>query len=477
MRRLVAGVCFAFGLGLMLSVAAAQPPGDGSKGGKGFGKKDKGGPPPGFGPPRPGQVLPDFLLEQLGLSDLQKEHLALLQKEVDEKLGKILTPAQRKQLKELGETGPPGGFPGGPPGFGPPGDGDGPPPKKKDRPRPKAKDGDGPPPKGDAPPPRSVSKQPVTPEAVRGAVAKALPALRLGVDGHSSQRACFTCHNHAVPLLAFTAARGRGFAVTAAEVADLTRFVADDMAQYRDRFVKGRGPGPLPAGGEVDNTSYALFALEAGGHAPDETTAAMAEYHLLWEKNRDHWSGVAPRPPSEHSSFTVTALSVRGLRKYATAGQKDRADQRVAAARGWLLKTPAKDTEDRVFRLVGLKAAGATADEVAAAAKELRAAQRDDGGWSQLDGREADAYATGTALWALHDAGGLPTDDPAYRRGVAYLVHTQQDDGSWHVRTRSRPFQRYFETGFPHGKDQFISCAATGWAAAALALACPPAGP
>jgi hypothetical protein len=31
----------------------------------------------------------------------------------------------------------------------------------------------------------------------------------------------------------------------------------------------------------------------------------------------------------------------------------------------------------------------------------------------------------------------------------------------------------YFETGFPHGKDQFISMSATGWAIAALALACP----
>jgi hypothetical protein len=44
-------------------------------------------------------------------------------------------------------------------------------------------------------------------------------------------------------------------------------------------------------------------------------------------------------------------------------------------------------------------------------------------------------------------------------------------DGSWLVRSRSRPFQTYFETGFPHGKDQWISSAATGWATTALALA------
>ena len=62
-------------------------------------------------------------------------------------------------------------------------------------------------------------------------------------------------------------------------------------------------------------------------------------------------------------------------------------------------------------------------------------------------------------------------DDPAYQRGLAYLLKTQLDDGSWHVVSRSKPFQPYYESGFPHGKDQFISCAATGWATWALVVA------
>ena len=75
---------------------------------------------------------------------------------------------------------------------------------------------------------------------------------------------------------------------------------------------------------------------------------------------------------------------------------------------------------------------------------------------------------------ALHQAGGLATDDPAYRRGVAFLLRTQKDDGTWFVASRSKPFQPYFESGFPYGKDQFIAVAASGWAAAALGLALPP---
>jgi len=56
------------------------------------------------------------------------------------------------------------------------------------------------------------------------------------------------------------------------------------------------------------------------------------------------------------------------------------------------------------------------------------------------------------------------------RRGVEYLLSTQLDDGSWHVVTRAEPIQKYFESGFPHGKDQFISMAASGWTTLALLL-------
>jgi len=51
------------------------------------------------------------------------------------------------------------------------------------------------------------------------------------------------------------------------------------------------------------------------------------------------------------------------------------------------------------------------------------------------------------------------------------LLRTQKADGSWMIKSRSKPFQPYYESGFPHGKDQFISVAASGWATAALAAA------
>jgi hypothetical protein len=87
----------------------------------------------------------------------------------------------------------------------------------------------------------------------------------------------------------------------------------------------------------------------------------------------------------------------------------------------------------------------------------------------------SDAYATGEALYALGSAGRMAISDPVFRKGVDYLLTTQASDGSWHVKTRSIWLQPYLESGFPYGRDQFISTAGTGWATLALAVAAEPA--
>ena len=188
------------------------------------------------------------------------------------------------------------------------------------------------------------------------------------------------------------------------------------------------------------------------------------------QPDRDHWNCSSNRPPTEASHFETTYLAIRGLQNYATKDQKEAADKRIAAAKGWLEKTTAKETEDRVFKLFSLKATGA---DTSKATKELLGKQRDDGGWAQLDSAESDPYATGSALVALHEAGGIATDSPEYRKGLAYLLKMQKPEGTWRVKTRSKPFQPYYEGGFPYEKDQFISCPASAWATAALVLSLP----
>jgi hypothetical protein len=305
-----------------------------------------------------------------------------------------------------------------------------------------------------------------SPEAVREAVRKAIPLLEKGSRESTGKIRCFTCHNQALPVFALSLAAKRGFPVDGGNLKQQVEFTLADLRSAREAYLQGRGQG----GGAV-RAAYALFTLEAAGFEPDDTTAAVTEY--LLRRDRDGWHTAANRPPSEGSSLTSTALALAALERYGTPDQRERILSRRTAAHDWLLRTEATDTEDLVFRLWALPIADAPKAEIAEAARQLKAIQQEDGGWSQLPGMESDAYATGSALTALHRAGGLSASDAAYRRGMAFLIRTQLPDGSWHVKTRSKPFQPYFESGFPHGKDQFISIAASGWAVAGLALSLP----
>jgi Ca2+-binding EF-hand superfamily protein len=96
-------------------------PPDGGPGGRGpGGRGGRGGPPDGGpggfgGPPRPGQILPAFMQDELNLNADQKKQLNDLQKEVDARMAKILTSEQKKQLDDMrmGPGGPGGRGPGG----------------------------------------------------------------------------------------------------------------------------------------------------------------------------------------------------------------------------------------------------------------------------------------------------------------------------------------------------------------------------
>lgn len=115
------------------------PPGGSGGGRHGGGGDDRQGPPSrggreqqargprGGGPPRPGEVLPDFVREQLKLTREQRQQLEELQQTVDAQLKEILTAQQQQQLEDPRSFGPP---PRGPlHGGGPPQGGSGGPPQ------------------------------------------------------------------------------------------------------------------------------------------------------------------------------------------------------------------------------------------------------------------------------------------------------------------------------------------------------------
>ena len=301
-----------------------------------------------------------------------------------------------------------------------------------------------------------------TEEAARMAVERALPLLE-GSARASLQRRnrCFTCHHQGLPVMALGAAGQHGFRVDAGLVKDLDRFTEASLERNREGYAAGRGQG-----GAALTAGYGLWTLEVAGRKPDALTGAVAAYLLGREREQPAWQVEVVRPPAEESRFAVSYVALRGLRAYAGRELAERVRERSAGVLAWARATPAETTEDVVFRGRLLALAGGTAAEVAAAREVIRTAQRDDGGWGQLPEMASDAYATATALAAWRDTGGAR--DETWHRGIGWLTTHQEEDGSWHVASRCKPVQAYYESGYPHGKDQFLSILAAGWAVLVL---------
>ena len=305
----------------------------------------------------------------------------------------------------------------------------------------------------------------------RGAVARALPALERSAKSFVAQRSCVSCHHNILPILTLRLAASRGFAIDRAALADVERKTFRELTNARafDEAVQGSGVSdPTP------NDSWLLVAANTAGLAPDLTNAVVAKRIAAWQHD-GHWTTSDFRPPHSSSLFTATATAVRAIRAYLPDEMRATRDSVVADARTWLTNTSPHSTEDATFRLLGLVWAGAPRADVVSAGRDLQNLQRAGGGWAQLPAYPPDAYSTGEALFALHEAG--LASDLRWRRGIEFLVATQAADGTWHVRTRmispAEVSPPYFTTGFPYKKDEYLSYAASSWATLALVAGLP----
>lgn len=294
---------------------------------------------------------------------------------------------------------------------------------------------------------------------VKEGVAKALALVNKAAVGHAENRECFSCHQQSLPLAAFAAVKKAGFPVDQGWITRQAGHTVAFVEKNRGQYLSGKGTG-----GQVDTAGNILLGLASATHPADANTDAIVEYLLKRQAADGHWNASSNRPPSEASAVTTTWLAASGLKSFGAKREKE-TGQAIGKALEWLRGVKPKDTEDRAFRLMGLRTCGGSADEIMKAKQDLAATQHPDGGWSQTETMASDAYATATALAALE----WPAADKARAKAVAFLLANQKPDGSWHVASRSKPFQKYFETGYPHGKDQWISSTAAAWAVIAMA--------
>src|SRR5262245_5735343 len=298
----------------------------------------------------------------------------------------------------------------------------------------------------------------VSHRSIPGAVSSSLALLEKQSDAFIRTAGCNSCHSQSLPSAAAGLARDYGL-TSMKSFPQLPATMTPPAEQIMDFNVVS------------PNIAWELFDAGMNHEPRTHVTDAIVRYLMASQTADGGWRNPeSRRPPMTSGRFQTTALAIYAMKNYAPEAEKLSSEKAIARSVAWLEKAAPVTNQDRAFRLLGLAWGGAPASVIRSEAKSLAALQRVDGGWSQLPALASDAYATGEALFALGYAVRMAPGDPVFRKGVDFLLRTQANDGSWHVRSRSIWLQPYFESGFPYGQDQFISTAGTAWATLALTL-------
>ena len=305
--------------------------------------------------------------------------------------------------------------------------------------------------------------KPMPAGSARSALEKSLPPLQRADVAFIERAGCVSCHHNSLTAMTIAGARATNVRVDESIARAQLQRIAAYLDENRERALENAG---IPGG--IDTVSYILMGMAAEHYPSDPITDAWARYVKNSQSPDGRFQCLATRPPVESSDFQVTAASIRSLRTYAPKSQRAEYDAAVARAARWLEEATPITTEDHAFGVLGLIWSSGSDAAIAKAARQLLSLQRPDGGWAQSSALQSDAYATGQALVALRESRVVTVSDAAFQRGIRYLLNSQLADGSWYVRSRAPAIQPYFDSDFPHGLDQFISAAATNWAAMAL---------
>jgi hypothetical protein len=250
---------------------------------------------------------------------------------------------------------------------------------------------------------------------------------------------CASCHHAALTIWALHEAKERGHQVDEPVLAELTKWIAQSG--------EGKTGVPRPEGiPRAHNTKAVFFALGLAAEPKPDAVSQEGFKKMLTTVKGDQiedgcwhaWTDTRP-PMFGHSDETATACATIALLPQAAAGDESAVQARDRAL-AWLRgHETTGDHQAVAMRLVLYRRAGLPAADWQPLDKRLLDSQHTDGGWRQTQEMASDPYATGQALYALSHAG-RGADDPAVARGVAWLVKSQLESGSWTMTSRpSKP--------------------------------------
>jgi hypothetical protein len=261
---------------------------------------------------------------------------------------------------------------------------------------------------------------------------KAVAFLSREVPAWSRENRCYSCHNNGDGARALYEAASLGHEVAHAALADTTAWLANPSSWDNNKGDPGFSDKRLA------NLQFAasLVAAAAAGHVTNREALKIAARRVAadqgangaWEIDAQSVAG----SPATYGSVLATYTALNVLKR---AGTEQAA---AAKAEQWLVNVkPANLLETAALLLaVNDKSREKRLDV-------LRKAQTSDGGWGPFPDSPPEVFDTAMVLIALAQSRETEGAAKMIERGRAFLISTQNADGSWLATTRPRGGESY----------------------------------
>jgi hypothetical protein len=287
-------------------------------------------------------------------------------------------------------------------------------------------------------------------------------------------RKCAACHHAPLPLWALSEAGQHGYAIDRKYLDDKI----ESLVGSKDKLIAAKllygpddPPDPRPQSRGLNmGLPFLAIAARSLPSLKDEQINGLkliTEEIIQKQQADGSWEFFATlrRPPINESQTTDVAWIITALA--GEIGPDAPESQRAALtnANAWLdAAKPVDLHQDKILKVLIGARAGKARESMQATIDDLLSLQRDDGGWSQtVPELRSDAFATGQTLYVLSLVG-YAAERPEMKRGIDFLVATQNPDGTWPMISRSTP------DGSP-GSSKLLTpiyCASGAWAVLAL---------
>ncbi|HEV2949479.1 MAG TPA: hypothetical protein VGX70_19035 [Gemmataceae bacterium] len=270
---------------------------------------------------------------------------------------------------------------------------------------------------------------------------RAIAFLSREVPSWSVKNKCFSCHNNGDGARALYAAVRMGHSIPKKSLADTS-----DWLIYPERWDKIGDA----AGSSDKNLARIQFAaalvdgLEAGVIKNREVLAKAAKLVAENQKPDGSWQVDAPGnvgSPATYGPCLATYLARRTLQK----ADPKRFKTAINKADRWFERVPVKNVLDATAVLQALSDISTT--EATAQRKHcldlIRKGESKNGGWGPYVNSPPEPFDTALVILALSHYAEDPGVKDMIKRGRAFLVKSQQEDGSWPETTRPAGAQSY----------------------------------